>query len=665
MLLACLGAACVRAPRPLDVNAMVASKGLVVARQDLEVALLDDPRDVQLHLALARLADESKRPGQALSELEAVIRIGGPLGTRWRADDRERFAWLLAARGRVRLARGAGSALDDLTRARSYGAVIDEHELERARAAIAIAQLRHVDAKERAKGQATLAALAQTAIADPTWVGAKPQPVPRDRGLWGVWLWERGARRAAYEVLRDWAATTSVKGGPLHDAYLRALAWWTPVDLPPPATADLIGPERCRFAAACAPGDVVDDPAAAAALLAAPIAGSVADANAGAWLAISLAPSLSGPHGWGESLAPHVDLRAVAPGTISPFARAAAAALIGKRAATIPDAELSSLRPAERLVVAAGRALSGAPRTQVRVALGPLERSPEGIALLRILDPAPPMPFVDARLAALATYLHLHHLDAIPVAPLLAAYRISPGRADQLARDAAAEAVDPAVVFASLGALFDLLEDPARSRAAWQAAVDASPEPAYLAGLAEAMAKANDPDAAMLTATTAAAAAGDPAKVWIHLARVLDGIGRHVHALEAARSAVDLAGPDAIGPALDIAITSSRALGRDAQVLALIERRRHIAVPVDVDRGIDDPTDATAAVAAYRRVPTVVGVARMWVASRWNARDVAIRATLLEAIAPDDPRRATLVTELVVLAGDRDPDVGHAALKAL
>ncbi len=662
ILLACLGTACVGAPRPLDVNALIASKGLEIARQDLEVALIDDPRDVQLHLALAELADQSKRPAQSLAELEAVIRLGGPLGTRWRTEDRERFAWLVAARGRARLARGAGSALDDLTRARSFGAVIDPRELDRARAVLALAQLRHVDARERAKGQATLASLAHTEIADPSWLGAKPEPVPRDRGMWGIWLWEHGARRAAYEALRDWAATTSVKGGPIHDGYLRALAWWMPVDLPPPRAAELVGAERCRFAAVCTPVDALEDPAAAAALMTAPV---VPSSNADAWLAITVVPALRGEGGWGETIAAHVDLRDVAPGTIAPYARAAAAVLIGKRAAGLPDAELSALRPHERLVVAAGRALSGASPAQVRAALGSLEGSPEGIALLRILDPAPPVPFADARAAALATYLHVRHLDAIPLTGLLAAYRHSPARADRIAADAAAEAVDPAAAFGSLGALYDLLDDPARSRAAWQAAVDASAEPAYIAGLAGAMAKANDPDAAMITVTTAAAASGDPAEVWLQLARTLEGVGRHVHALEAARSAIDLAGPDSIGPALDIAITASRALGRDAQVLALLERRRHVATPLDLDRGIDDPTDATAAVAAYRREPTVVGVARMWVASRWNPRHVAIRAALLEAIAPEDPRRATLVTELVALAGDRDSEVGRAALAAL
>jgi hypothetical protein len=627
------------------------------------VRSLNDPRDIQIHLALARLADDAKRPSQAIAELEAVIRIGGPLGTRWHADDRARFARLLAARGRVRLERGAPSAFDDLTRARSYGAVIDPAELDRARAAIALARLRHVDAEERAAGQKALAQLSSSTIAHPSWLGAKTQPVPRDRGEWGLWLWNQGAKRAAFEALRDWERTTSVKGGPLHDAYLRALAWWTPYDLAPPAGSDITGPERCRFAAACRASDVLEDPAASSALLAAPIA--TKDDDSAAWLALSLVHALRGEAGWGESAAMHVDLATLAPGSLPLYARASAARLAGKRDAGVPDSELATLKPHERLVVAAGRALDGAPSAQVRAALGPQETSPEGIALLRILDPAPPAPFVDPFAAALTAHLRARHLDAIPIATLLAAYRRSPARADSLASDAVAESADAALSQAALGVMFDILEDPARARTAWQGAVDMSPEPAFVAGLAEAMARANDPDAAMIQATTAGAASGDPAVVWVGLARALDGVGRHIHALEAARSAIDLAGPESIGPALDAAISASRALGRDAQVLALIERRRQVPSPVRVDRGTDDPTDAVAAVAESKRAPGVINVARMWIASRWNPRDVAIRAELLDAIATDDPRRATLVTELVALSADRSQSVARAALLAL
>lgn len=650
-----VAAGCVRAPARIDVDAMVRQKGALVARQDLEVRAIDDPRDIAVRLALARLADETGRPGQALAELEAVIHVGGPLGTRWHADDKARFARLLALRGRVRLGRGAPSALADLERARSYGAVVETRELERARAAIAIARLRHVDPKERAAGQQALAQLAGTSIAEPSWLGAKERPVPRDRGELGAWLWEKGAKRAAFEALRDWESTTAARGGPLHDAYLRALAWWTPLDLPPPAGTDLSGPERCRFAAAaCAPHEALRDPAVAAALLAAPALGSRGRDDADAWVAITLPAALRGELAWGPSVALRVDLDAA-----------------GIRGATVKlartsDADLAQLPPAHRLVGAAGRVLDGSSPARVRAALGPLEGSAEGVALMRIVDPPRPVPFSDPLGASLGAYLRNRHLEGAFAAELLATYRANPARADRLAADLVARSSDAAFTQASLAALFDALGDPARARAAWQAAVDGSPgERAFVAGLAEAAARANDPDAALIHATTAAAASGDPAVAWIAVSRALGGVGKHVHALEAARSAVDLAGPETLGPAIDLALASSRALGRDAQVADLVERRRLAPTPVRLDRGGDDPTDAASALAAAARTPGVVSTARLWIASRWNPRDVELRAALLAAIGPDDPRRATLVTELVALAGDRDPWTARSAVVAL
>jgi hypothetical protein len=82
-------------------------------------------------------------------------------------------------------------------------------------------------------------------------------------------------------------------------------------------------------------------------------------------------------------------------------------------------------------------------------------------------------------------------------------------------------------------------------------------------------------------------------------------------------------------------------------------------------RSVDDPTDAMAAIAAHQSRPTVTTVARMWIASRWNPGNVAIRAQLLDAIAPDDPRRALLVAEVVALASSSDDDRARAAIRAL
>src|SRR6185436_11931608 len=115
------------------------------------------------------------------------------------------------------------------------------------------------------------------------------------------------------------------------------------------------------------------------------------------------------------------------------------------------------------------------------------------------------------------------------------AYRRDPAIAERLGRDGVAGATDAAAMHATLGALFDALGDPARARAEWQAAVDASPEPRFVRGLAEAQARQGDPDAALISATTAAAASGDAAVVWTSVARLLALAGKYVHALEAAR----------------------------------------------------------------------------------------------------------------------------------
>jgi len=672
VLLACAIAGCgVRAPAPLDVGALVREHGAVQARAELEIRVLDDPRDVQARLALARLADEAKRPSQAIEQLEAVLRLGGPIGTRWHAEDRARMARLLATRGRVRLARGAASAQDDLQRARGFGAAVAADELDRATAAIALARLRHVDAKERARGQLALAGLAGAAFADPSWVGAKPEPVPRDRGLFGIWLWERGARRAAWEALDAWRATTSVKGGPIHDAYLRAFAWWFPLDAPPPADVDRIGPERCRFAGAdCAPtAAVAATPGERAALVAAPLPATrtTDPAAAAAWLALTLPQALRGEVSWGAAIAARVEQSAIEVADLPPYAREAFARLTGRAAAGVGDGALGELRPAERLVVAAGRVLDGASAAHVRAALGELASTDEGTALLAMVAPtsapAPRLPYetaaaayVDARGEVLAT-----------LEPVIEAYRRDPAIADRLAHALVAQADDAAATHGALGALFEALADPARARTAWEAAAALSPEPAFVRGLARAAARAGDPDAAMIHGTTAAAAAGDPATVWIELARVLDGVRAHVHALEAARIAIDLAGSDSLGAAFDIAVAASTALGRTEQATALQVRRSRLAPvgPGGAGRDAADPTDAVTPLAAARTSSTVSAIAKLWVASRWNPRDVAIRAALLDAIAINDPRRRVLVSELVALAADLDPEVGRAAVAAL
>ncbi len=541
-----LVAACVTAPAPVDVAALLARRGPVEARRDLAIAVLASPRDIGARLALAKLDVQLGRPSDAIDQLEAVIGQGGPLGTRWHDDDRARYAQLLLARGQDRLARGSASALGDLEGARHYGAVVPDDAILRAKVAAALAELHHVDAGERAKGREALAA----AIADPAartsadaavWRGARAVATPAERGAFGSWLWQLGARREAYEQLAAWhAATPAPRDEALQGAYLRALAWWSPVwfGAPGPAPDELVGPERCWFpVAACALPERAEPPLPAAP--AAPIA--------------------------------------------DPYASAVA--------------HYAASRPADepRLVAAAG------------------------------------------------------------------AYRRDPMIAERLGRDFVAESVDAAAAHATIGRLFDALGDPARARTEWQAAVDGDPMPPHQRGLAEAAARAGDGPAAIVFATAAAAGWGDPAIVWSSTARALDDAGLHVDALEAARSAIDLAGPEAITSALEVAIAASRALGRTSQVDTLTTQRD--LVSPRVTHG--DPTDPVAALAAYRETPGADTIARMWVASRAHPRELELRIALRSALAADDPRRPALEAELIALADDPDPERALAAVLAL
>jgi len=533
-LIACVAACGVRPPPPVDVTHL--------ERRDLVARVLANPRDVQAHLALATLADRLGRPGEALAQLQIVETLGGPLGVRWHAEDRARMAGLLIDRAAERRARGAPTALADVDHARALGAAVRGHDVAASKLAVAIAELRHSDAEQRANGRAILAELATLPEAQPdgAWRGAMPSATPDEHGRLGIWLWEVGARREAYEQLELWKRT-SAQAGPILDAYERAHAWWS-------------------GSAGAAPAQAV------------PLAPS----------AVSAAPAV--PH---------------------------AAAIV------IPDDLIA-----------------------------------------------------DAPIVAAARYAHARFAGAPTEALLLAVareYRREPVVADRLGADLVAAQVDEAAGHAALGALFDALGDPARARIEWQAAVDGSPEPAFVRGLAEAIARTGDASAALIFATQAAAAWGDPAVVWISVGDVLESVGAHVDALVCAHSAVDLAGPDQLPRALDLAIAASHALGRQTQVEALRVQRVAAEPPhaAESPRATPEPTDPAAAILAYHTLPTAGTIARMWVAARAHPRDLEVRLALLGALPADDPRRATVIADLVELAGDPDPERGLAAALAI
>ncbi|HEY0194461.1 MAG TPA: hypothetical protein VGC42_25285 [Kofleriaceae bacterium] len=713
LLLVCLAGCGVRAPRPIDVRALVAARGPVEARRALELRAIEDRRDVAARLALAALDEQQQRPTAALEALEQVVALGGPLGVRWRGEDQARLARLLAGRGRARLARGAASAAADLARARQLGAAITAAELTRARVAGALTQLRHADGETRHAGRRTLAELAAGPALPPglargqspglalgvapgrspdladdlapgltddrskdlvndlsnderaAWQGALPGAGPAARGRFGAWLWDQGARRAAWDELAAWRARRVPPGDPaLEDAYARAARWWTPLDQPAPG-GPLVGAARCAFGG-CAPGEVAGENLLERAYLTAPLAAKITDpADAAAVAVIALHQALRGEVSWGPAIAARVDLAAFAepgqlarlPGAVQPvFARLAGLEL----AVPAPDADA----PADqRLVLAAERVLAGGSAADIAPLVGD---APYAEELRRVAEPRPPFAGVarsDAAVRAVGLSLPgVLRPDAIRA--IAGAYARDPAIADRLVRDAVAAAPDDAIAHAAAGAVFDALGDPSRARTAWQAAVDASPEPALLRGLAEAIARHGDGDAALIAATSAAASSGDPGVVWLAVARALAGAGRPVHALDAARSALDLATGDTVEAAYDIAIDASRALDRDAQVAQLIAQRARFAQTAlpTTDR---DPTDARGALEAYRQHPTGATIARLWVAARWNPRAVEPRAALLAATTPDDPRHAVIVGELVDLAGDRDPSVRRAAVAAL
>ena len=151
--------------------------------------------------------------------------------------------------------------------------------------------------------------------------------------------------------------------------------------------------------------------------------------------------------------------------------------------------------------------------------------------------------------------------------------------------------------------------------------------------------------------------------VWLSVARALDDVGHHVEALAAARSAIDLAGPETIAPALDVAIAASRALGRAAQVESLTAQRALVAQRTahgDADEAARGARGASRSYPTRRprrgcgwcraRIPRDLELTR-------RARAARSRPTIRAA--------ATLDAELVALAGDRDPDRASAAVLAL
>jgi len=69
-----------RGPAAVDVDRLLATRGAIDARLDLEIRIIADPRDVAGRLALAALDEQIGRPTEAIGALEEVEALGGPLG---------------------------------------------------------------------------------------------------------------------------------------------------------------------------------------------------------------------------------------------------------------------------------------------------------------------------------------------------------------------------------------------------------------------------------------------------------------------------------------------------------------------------------------------------------------------------------------------------------
>jgi hypothetical protein len=529
----------VRATEPIDVAALVAKRGPVEARRDLEIRIISEPRDVQARLAAATLDGDLHRDGDAIDDYEAIEALGGPLGPRWHAEDRARFAALLVHRGEARMARGSGHGVDDLEQATRLGASVPAATLGRARAVAALAKLRHIDAEVRAQGREILVGLG----GNPAWAGADAKASAEQHARFGVWLWERGAKREAYEQLARWH--DSGAHDPTYDlAFAVALAWWSPDAAVAALTAS--APPR-PTAAPARPLVVGDDPRAAAA---------------------------------------------------AHYARARLEAIVG-----------------------AGE-----------VGAGPPTLAPELTTDL----PGEPELLVVAR-----------------------AFRRDPTIAARLGRELVGRSIDRAVGQAAVGALFDALGDPARARTMWLGASEDSDDAAIVTDYACAVARTSDGDAALVAGASAAAASGDPAVTWLQIGHALMRGGRALDVITAMRSAIDLAGANALAEALELAIEASRRVGRDAQADRLAAQRAQLLPPPV------DPVERVEVGRLARHDPDASMLAAAWVATRADPGDIALRAALVVALERDDVRRQTIIDELVARAGDRDPERALTAVLAL
>lgn len=686
-------------------------------REALLARVLVAPDDVAAWLELAAEEDRAGRPSAALDALEQARLVRAPLGQDLDERDRQREARLLAARGRARLLRGAASALADLQKARAAGAPVEDGELLAAEVAAALAEARHSDARRRAAGLSRLRQLGERGGSAATARGALATASAAERAAWAAWLWERGAKRAAYDVLlalgaRSGGAPPPGLGDAAAELWAEASAWWRPSwrRLAPIPAVPRSAARRCAVVPllgaaplACAPSQVVSAGARSTAperdVLALPLDGAGPrlwpTADSDALVTMLVRGYLEGQL---DDLAPAllrlIDLRQTTGSAEAELQARAGRALLLRLAGDTAAAE-AALRQAdaappattsERLVLAyehlvrgdvagaspllpsAGEEASAPAVLRLRAVAEALSAAPSGGAVSGALVD---LPAVADRAAVRAALVATAWLDPSAseaelaergelLLAIAARYRGDVAVARRRAADLVATSADAAAAWAQLGALYLLLDDPASARAAWQAAVDRSAEPGFLQGLALAAAAAKDPDAALVFMTSAAAASGDPAVVIVDVAEELLRAGSPVPALQAARAALELAPLERYAAALDVAVRAARALDRRDELVALEKLGAATATPSSIG---DASSAAAMALASAAAVPRLEEL--LWISTRWNPRSAALRGQLFARLPGGDARRAVLVEELAALAGDADRPRRAAAVAAL
>lgn len=598
--------ACAACRTAVDADALVRTRGVDGAAVALADRVARDPRDAAAWIALAEVETTRGRPGAALVALTRAEALGAPFARGLPAGPRRALAGLYVERARARVLRASPGADADVRRARALGAALDD-DLARAAERLALAAaLAHVDPARRARAAARLAAVAPDLAR-----GLATAATDDEVATTAAWLDRHRAARRAFEILDRRVEERLAEGArprwPTATAarWLELRRWWSgtldPIDRP---TVDAIAAAAggtCAYPSgpvdpACDPivaagATEPDGPAWEPALVVAwDRAGWRAPDGdrAAAWMIVAARAVARGQRAsWERAVLDHVEVTAVAADPQAPrWARAVAAALAADRAVA-PDPELPA--PIAGLLAA-------------RVAAAPLRDRAVGAAVISRAAP-------DDRAAVIA---------------VARSYGRDPALADRRAEELAGRALDRAAIAPVLARLFAALGDPARARAWWQAAVDASPdEPGLLEGLALAMVDAGDVPAGELLLLAAAAASGDAGRTYLRAARSFAAIDAHLAAVAAARWAIELAAPgDEAAPAA-IAAAALAALGRPSSEVAALA-----AAPAALDltdaraavaRAVADPDrDRAAAALATLAAADDPGLARLALAA-WHA----------------------------------------------